>query len=148
MFLAKAVPEGIKDKECERFAQQECPPVPYVPEKNPIQERVSALKRDQRLKTTIREDAELRIPIWHTGTRKAFLMHVSTALNTIKKWGTFKAYKEAIEANVEEHNAMKRAKAALALLTAPASKGKKSSKKACVCVLTCLEYPTCPRHAL
>jgi hypothetical protein len=40
---------------------------------------------------TIGEDAELRLPIWHCGTREAFLMHVSTALNTIKKEGTFKA---------------------------------------------------------
>ncbi len=32
----KAVPKGIRDKECERFTLQECPPVPYVPEKDPI----------------------------------------------------------------------------------------------------------------
>jgi hypothetical protein len=57
-------------------------------------------------------------------------MHVSTALDAIKKWGTSKAYKEAIEAYVEQRNAVKQAKAALALLTAPASKGKKSSNKA------------------
>jgi hypothetical protein len=98
MSLAKAVPKGIKDKECKRFAQQERPPVPYVPEKDPVQEMVSALKSDQSLKTTIGEKVELRIPIWHTGRHKAFLMHVSTALDAIKKWGTFKAYKEACEA--------------------------------------------------
>jgi hypothetical protein len=90
---------------------------------------VSALKSDQSLKTTIGEDTELCIPIWHTGTCKAFLMHVSTALNAIKKWGTFKAYKKAIEAYVEQCKAVKQAKAALALLTAPASKGKKTSNK-------------------
>jgi hypothetical protein len=69
---------------------------------DPVQETVSALKSDQSLKTTIGEDAELFIPIWHTGTRKAFLMCASTALDAIKKWGTFKAYKEAIEAYVEQ----------------------------------------------
>jgi hypothetical protein len=57
-------------------------------------------------------------------------MHVSTALNAIKKRSTFKAYKEAVEACVEQHEVVKQAKAALALLTAPASKGKKASKKA------------------
>ncbi len=57
-------------------------------------------------------------------------MHVSTALNAIEKWGTFKAYKEAIEAYVEQREAVKHAKAALALLTAPASKGKQASNKA------------------
>jgi hypothetical protein len=73
MSLAKAVSKGIKqDKECKRFALRECPPVPYLPEKDPVQETVSALKSDQSLKTTIREDAELRIPIWHTGTSEAF----------------------------------------------------------------------------
>jgi hypothetical protein len=130
MSLAKAVPEGIRDKECKRFTQQECPPVPYVPEKDPVQEMVSTIKSDQSLKTTIGEDAELCLPIWHCGTRKAFLMHVSTALDAIKKRSTFKAYKEAIEAYVEQGKAVKQAKAALALLTAPAGKGKKASRKA------------------
>jgi hypothetical protein len=130
MSLAKAVPKGIKDNKCKRFALQEHPPVPYVPEKDAIQETVSALKSDQSLKTTIGEDAELRIPIWHTVRREAFLVHVSTALDAIKEWGTFKAYKESAKAYVEQRNAVKQAKAALALLTAPASEGKKSSKKA------------------
>ncbi len=56
-------------------------------------------------------------------------MHVSTALNTIKKRGTFKAQKEAAKAYVEQRKVVKQAKAALALLTAPASEGKKTSKK-------------------
>jgi hypothetical protein len=33
-------------------------------------------------------------------------MHVSTALNAIKKRGTFKAYKEACKAYVEKCNAV------------------------------------------
>jgi hypothetical protein len=57
-------------------------------------------------------------------------MHVSTALDAIKKQGTFKAYKEPVEAYVEQHETVKQVKAALALLTTPISKGKKSSKKA------------------
>ncbi len=130
MSLAKAVPEGIREKECERFALRECPPVPYVPEKDPVQEMVSALKSDQSLKTTIGVDAELRLPIWHFGTCKAFLMHLSIALNAIKKRGAFKAYKEAHEAYVKQRDVAKQAKAALALLTAPTNKGKKDSEKA------------------
>jgi hypothetical protein len=70
--------------------------------------------------------------------RKAFLMHVSVAVNTIEKQGTFKAYKEACEAYVEQHKAVKQAKASLAILSAAVGKGektfentsKKSSKKA------------------
>jgi hypothetical protein len=115
MLLAKAVPEGIRERECKRIALQECPPVPYVPEKDPMQETVSLLKSNQSLKTTIGADAEIRLPIWHCGTRKAFLMHVSSALSTIKKWGTFKAYKEAYQAYVEQQEATKEAKANMQL---------------------------------
>jgi hypothetical protein len=57
-------------------------------------------------------------------------MHVSTALDEIEKQGTFKAYKEAFEAYVEQGKVVKQARAALALLTAPTSKGEKDSKKA------------------
>jgi hypothetical protein len=91
---------------------------------------VSALKNDQSLKMTIGEDAKVCLPIWHCGTCKAFLMHVSTALNAIEKRGTFKAYKEACEAYVEQCEVAKKTKATLALLTAPTSEGKKESKKA------------------
>ncbi len=100
-----------------------------MPEKDPIQETVLHQKSDQSLKTTIGEDAELCSPIWHTGMHKVFLMHVSTALNAIKKLGTFKAYKKVDVAYVEQHEVVKQAKATLALLTAPVSKGKKTSKK-------------------
>jgi hypothetical protein len=36
MSLAKAVPNGIKDKECKRFVLQEHLPVSYVPVKDPV----------------------------------------------------------------------------------------------------------------
>ena len=62
MSLAKAVPKGIRDKECKRFALQERPPLPYVPEKDPVQEMISALKSNQSLKTTIGEYADYVSP--------------------------------------------------------------------------------------
>jgi hypothetical protein len=130
MSIVKAVPKGIKDRECKRFALRERPPVPYVPEKeDPVQETVSLLKSDQSLKTTIRADAELRLPIWHSGRHEVFLMHVSSALDAIKKWGTFKAYKEAHRAYVEQHDVAKQAKANMSLFMTPTSKGKKAYKK-------------------
>jgi hypothetical protein len=61
--------------------------------------------------------------------REAFLMHVTSALNAIKKWGTFKAYKEAYEAYVEQKEAAREAKANLQLFATTASKGKKADKK-------------------
>jgi hypothetical protein len=115
MSIAKAVPGGIKDRECKRFALQEHPPVPYVQEKDSVQETVSLLKSDQSLKTTIGADAELCLPIWHCGTCEAFLMHVSSALNAIKKRGTFKAYNEAHKACVEQRKVVRQAKADMAL---------------------------------
>ncbi len=101
-----------------------------MPEKDPVQETVSAHKRDQSHKTTIGEDAEPRLPIWHCEMHEAFLMHVSTALDAIEKWGTFKAYKEACKAYVEQRKVAKQVKTTLALVMAPTSKGKKDSMKA------------------
>jgi hypothetical protein len=129
MLLAKAVPEGIKDRECKRFALREHPPVPYVPEKDSVQEMVSLLKSNQSLKMTIGADVELRLPIWHCGTRKAFLMHLSSALDAIGKRGTFKAYKEAHEAYIEQQEAAKEAKVNMQLFAATASEGEKAIKK-------------------
>jgi hypothetical protein len=56
-------------------------------------------------------------------------MHVSSALNTIKKWSTFKAYKEGYDTYVEQKEATKEAKANLQLFATPASEGKKADKK-------------------
>jgi hypothetical protein len=101
-----------------------------MPKKDPLQETVSALKSDPSLKITIRVDSELRLPIWHCGTRKAFLMHVSSALDAIKKQGTFKAYREAHEAYLEQRKVAKQAKATLAPFTASTSKAEKAFEKA------------------
>jgi hypothetical protein len=57
-------------------------------------------------------------------------MHVSSALDAIKKLGTFKAYKEAHEAYVEQRKVAKQAKADITLFPTPTSKGKKASEKA------------------
>ncbi len=91
MSLAKAAPNGLKDCECEKMALRERPPIPYVPEKDSVQERVSSCK-DNNLKTLIKEGTELRVPIWHSGTRKAFLIHVGSAREVIKKKGYFKSF--------------------------------------------------------
>ncbi len=56
-------------------------------------------------------------------------MHVSSALNAIEKWGTFKVYKEAHEAYVEQQEAMKEAKVNMQLFATAASKGEKAGKK-------------------
>jgi hypothetical protein len=70
----------------------------------------------------------MRSSAWHCGTREAFLWHVSSALDTIKKRGTFKAYKGAHEAYVEQRKAAKEAKANMSLFTTTTSEGKKAKK--------------------
>jgi hypothetical protein len=78
MSLAKALPDGLKDHECEKSALCKRPPIPYVPEKDCVQEAVSAYK-DNHVKTQIGKGMELRVPIWNSGTCKAFLIHVGSA---------------------------------------------------------------------
>ncbi len=54
--------------------------------------------------------------MWHkNGTREALLMHAMAVLDAIKKRGHFKDYKKAQKAYVESKQAVKLAKAGLAL---------------------------------
>ncbi len=62
MSLAKALPDGLKDRECKKMALRERPPIPYVPEKDSVQEAVSSYK-DNHLKMLIKEGTELQVPI-------------------------------------------------------------------------------------
>jgi hypothetical protein len=106
--------------------------VPYVPEKDTVQEAVSTMK-DLQLKTSIGKDAALNFPMWNSSTKKAMLMHLTVILNTIKKRGNFNAYKEAQVLFVEKKKALNSANTSLSLLDG-ASKGsgkyKKTPKKA------------------
>jgi hypothetical protein len=62
MSLVKAAPDGLKDCECEKIALRKHPLIPYVPEKDSVQETVSSYK-DNHLKTLIKDGTELRVPI-------------------------------------------------------------------------------------
>jgi hypothetical protein len=93
MSLAKAAPDSLKDRKCEKMALRERPPIPYVPERDSVQETVSSFK-EAHLKTLIKEGTELQVPIWHSGTRKAFLIHVGSAQEAIEKKGYFKSFEE------------------------------------------------------
>ena len=80
MGLAKAAPNSLKDHGCKKIAIREC----HVPEKDSVQETVSAYK-DNHLKTLINNGMELRVLIWHSGMREAFLIHVGSAQEAIEK---------------------------------------------------------------
>ncbi len=128
MSLAKSVPDGLKPQECKRSCLREPPSVPYVPEKDKVQEEVSKMKNLQ-LKTSIDKDTTLIFPVWYSNkTKEAMLMHVMATLNATNKHGDFKAYNEAQAAYVEQNEAVKLANASLSLLDG-ASKGSGKSRK-------------------
>ncbi len=89
MSMSKMDPEGLKPQECERVKLRELPPVPYVLEKDEVQDEVSK-KRNMEIKTTIKKDTTLNFPVWQENrTREGFLMHVTAVLDAIKKRGHF-----------------------------------------------------------
>jgi hypothetical protein len=116
MSLAKSVPEGLKPRECERTKLHEPPPIPYIPKKDEVQDKVARL-RNLQIKTSLEKDTTLNFLVWHkNGTREAFLMHVTAVLDAMKKRGHFKDFKKAQKAYVEAEKAVRLAEAGLALL--------------------------------
>ncbi len=129
MSLSKSVLEGLKPQECKRTKLREPPPVPYMPNKDEVQEEV-AKSRNLEIKTTLKKDTTLNFPEWHENrTQEAFLMHVTAVLDAIKKHGTFKDYKKARKAYVEAKKAAESAEAGLALLKGTSAGSRKNCKK-------------------
>ena len=54
MSMLKMIPEGLKPQECEQVKLHKPPPVPYVPEKDEVQDEVSK-KRNMEIKTSIKK---------------------------------------------------------------------------------------------
>jgi hypothetical protein len=113
--LAKAAPDGLKDRKCKKTALRKHPLIPYVPEKDSVQETVSFFK-DNHLKTLIKEGTELRVPIWHSGTREAFLIHVGSAREAIKKKGYFKSFEDHSKTYADKREKVKELKDRLVAL--------------------------------
>jgi hypothetical protein len=91
------------------MALRKRPPIPYVPEKDSVQETVSSFK-EAHLKTLINSGTELRVPIWHSGTREAFLIHVGSAREAIKKKGFFKSFEKHSDDYAEKREKVKELK--------------------------------------
>jgi hypothetical protein len=115
MSLAKVVLDGLKDRECKKMTLRERPPIPYVPGKDSVQETVSSFK-EAHLKTMIKEGTKLRVPIWHSGTREAFLIHVGSAREAIEKKGYFKSFEDHSEDYSKEQEKVKELKKLLEAL--------------------------------
>jgi hypothetical protein len=129
MSMSKMVPDHLKPQECERIKLREPPPVPYVPEKDEVQEEISKM-RNMEIKTTIEKDTTLNFHVWQeNGTREAFLMHVTAVLDAIKRHGHFGDYDKATFKYKEASKAIASARAGLSLLEETAKKASKEKKK-------------------
>ncbi len=115
MSLAKVAPDGLKDCKCKKMTLCERPPIPYVPEKDSVQETVSSFK-EAPLKTLIKEGTELQVPIWHFGMREAFLIHVGSAQEAIEKIGYFKSFEDHYDDYSEKQGKVKKLKKQLEAL--------------------------------
>ncbi len=101
MSLSKSVLERLNPRKCKQTKLRKPPPVPYIPEKNKVQEEVAKLCQLQ-IKTSLEKDTTLNFPVWQeNGTREAFLMHVTAVLDTMKKRGHFSNYNKAQKAYEE-----------------------------------------------
>ena len=88
------------------------PSIPDVQENDSMQETVSAFK-DNHLKMLINKGMELWAPIWHSGMREAFLIHVGSAGEAIKKKWYFMSNKESSKTYAEQCNKIKQLKSQL-----------------------------------
>jgi hypothetical protein len=133
MSLSKSVPEGLNSRECKQTKLREPPHASYIPKKDKVQKEVTKLQKLQ-IKTSLEKDTTLNFPVWHkNGTREAFLMHVTAALDAMKKRGHFNDYDRAQKAYEEATKATESAEAGLALLKGTsAGMTSKRKKKALV----------------
>ncbi len=97
MSTSKAVPEGLKNQECEKGNCKKQPPIPYVLTVDEVQEAVNKGK-EYSYKIKLPDKTEFSVPIWDNGTQEAFLIHVQQAKSACKRKGLFKDYDDALEA--------------------------------------------------
>ncbi len=129
MSLSKSVPEGLNPCKCKCTKLRKPLPVPYIPEKDKVQEDVPKLCQLQ-IKTSLEKDTTLNFAVWQeNGTREAFLMHVMAVLDAMKKRGHFSDYNKAQKAHEEAAKAAESAEAGLALLEGISKKTSKRKLK-------------------
>jgi len=71
--MSKAVPEGLKPQECECGSSRVKPPIPYIPEKDDLQE---AVESSTSIKLTLPTKVELQVSVWSCGTPEKFIVHI------------------------------------------------------------------------
>jgi hypothetical protein len=88
MSTSKAVPEGLKNQECEKGNRMKHPPIPYIPIVDGFQEAITKGKEFS-YKIKLPDKTEFSVPIWDSGTQEAFLIHVQQAKSVCKRKGLF-----------------------------------------------------------
>ena len=71
--MSKAVLERLKPQECERGSGRVKPPIPYIPEKDDLNE---AGESSATIKLTLPTKVELWMSVWSCNTPEKFLKHV------------------------------------------------------------------------
>jgi hypothetical protein len=96
--MSKAVLGGLKPQECERGSSRVKPPIPYIPEKDKLQEAVESTVS---FKLTLLTKVELQASVWSHSTPEKFIMHVQQAIAAIKAKGLQENYKKLVRAKKE-----------------------------------------------
>jgi len=107
MTLSKAVPDGLKPQECKQGSGHAKLPIPYIPEKDELQEAVEATANT--IKLTLPDKVELRVSVWSHGTPEQFIMHVQQAINVIKQKGLKDTYEKLVGTEKECASKLKEA---------------------------------------
>jgi hypothetical protein len=129
MSLSKSVPKGLNPHECKHTKLCKSPPVPYIPEKDKVQEDVSKLRQLQ-IKTSLEKDTTLNFAVWQeNGTGETFLMHVTAVLDAMKKRGHFNDYDKVYKAHKEAAKVAELAEVGLTLLEGTSEKISKRRMK-------------------
>jgi hypothetical protein len=97
MSTSKAVPDGLKNQECEKGNCKKQPPIPYVPMVDEVQDAVNK-GNEYSYKIKLPDKTEFSVLIWDTGTQEAFLIHVQQAKSECKRKGLFKDYDDGLVA--------------------------------------------------
>ena len=85
--MSKAVADGLKSQECERGSSPVKPPIPYIPEKDKLQEAVESTAL---IKFTLPTTVEFQVSVWSRVPRRTS----SCRSNKLSQPSRIKAYKK------------------------------------------------------
>jgi hypothetical protein len=72
---------GLEPQECKQGSSQVKLPIPYISEKDELQEAVESTVL---IKLTLPTTVELRVSVWSRGTLEKFIMRIQQAIAAIK----------------------------------------------------------------